>query len=489
MVEFDEDEYKVKYKAFFRECDRVRPRKGTKPTNNLELRQEYKEGLVTTYNLLLRHIFGYVVHATVEEKHDLNIRARKNLSELETAFDHLGFSYPFDKQRIGQIDIQKVTEGTVLDDTDQESEENDSDANDSHSDDSQDTVRSQPDILNEDLNNLSNAEDLTETSDIDSVDINDNNKLDSEESETETEITMTQTVPNFMALANQTISFRYNGDPLNLDSFIDSVELLKDFCEPQNNGTMRKFVMTRLEGTAREAIVTTPQTVDDIIQQLRANIKTESSKVIEGRILALRADKSSLTKFAEQAEALADQFRRSLCVEGFSKEKAKEMAVEKTVEMCRRSAKNDTVKAVIAASKFTEPKEVVAKMIVEINNVKQDKPHNSYTHKFNRQNNGNNNNNNGRNFNNNDRTQRFQNNRQNGRGNWRNNGHNNGGNNNNRAHNNNNRSNNHGHNNNRNQNYNGNYYNGNNSNRNSNQAEIRLMTGNETHPGNGGQSQ
>lgn len=244
----------------------------------------------------------------------------------------------------------------------------------------------------------------------------------------------------------------------------------------------------RLQGTAREAIVTTPETVDDIIRQLRANIKTESSKVIEGRILALRADKSSLTKFAEQAEALAEQFRRSLCVEGFSKEKAKEMAVEKTVEMCRRSAKNDTVKAVIAASKFNEPKEVVAKMIVEINNVKQDKPHNLYTHKFNRQNHGHNNNNNGRNFNNNDRTQRFNNNRQNGRSNWRNNGHNNGGNGNNRSQNNN-RSNNNGQNNRSNQYYNSNYYGGNNSNRGSNQAEIRLMTGNEAHPGNGGQSQ
>lgn len=232
-------------------------------------------------------------------------------------------------------------------------------------------------------------------------------------------------------------------------------------------------------------IITEPQTVDDIVRQLKASIKTESSKVIEGRILALRADKSSLTKFAEQAEALADQFRRSLCVEGFSKEKAKELAVEKTVEMCRKSAKNDTVKAVIAASKFSEPKEVIAKMIVEINNIKQDRPQGSYTHKFGRSNQSNNN---GRNSNHNDRSNNSHNNRSNNRGNWRNNG---GHNNNNRNHNNGNRSNNqNGQNQNRNgQSYNNNYNRNNNSNRGTDRAEIRVISGNEVHPGNSGQDQ
>lgn len=244
--------------------------------------------------------------------------------------------------------------------------------------------------------------------------------------------------------------------------------------------------MTRSEGVAREAIVTEPVTVDDIVRQLKVSIKTESSKVIEGRILALRVDKSSLTKFAEQAEALADQFRRSLCVEGFSKEKAKELAVEKTVEMCRKSAKNDTVKAVIAASKFSEPKEVIAKMIIEINNIKQDRPQGSYTHKFGR---SNQNNNNGRN-NHNDRTNNFHNNRSNNRENWRNNGNNNN-NNNNRNQNNGHRSNNQsGPNQNRNgQGYNNGYNRNNNSNRGTDRAEIRVISGNEAHPGNSGQEQ
>lgn len=226
-----------------------------------------------------------------------------------------------------------------------------------------------------------------------------------------------------------------------------------------------KFVMTRLEGLAREAILTDPLTVDDIVTQLKEGIKLESSKVIEGRILALRADRSSLTKFSEQAEKLADQFKRSLCLEGFSREKAKEIAIEKTVEIYRKSAKDDTVKALLEASKFSE---VIAKMIVEINNLKQEKPENSFAHKLSNSNKNSQNPNRGHHSN---------------RGNYRN-------------ANNGNRHNNNDHTGNRSHQNNSNHFRGhgqsNFSNRNNsrrqNENPIRQFSGNDIFPENGGQS-
>lgn len=195
----------------------------------------------------------------------------------------------------------------------------------------------------------------------------------------------------------------------------------------------------------------------------------------------MRADNTSLVKFAEQAEKLGDQFRRSLCLEGFSREKAKELAIDKTREMCRKSAKNDTVKAVLAASSFSEPKEVIAKMIIEINNLKQDRPQTQYTHKFGNSNkrpghfnkNFKSNNNNGNNFQNKNGNQsNFQSRK------WYNgNGQNNG---------------NHSNNyqgkkgqNNGNQNWRGNNNNNGNYGR-SNDQPVRAFSGNETNPGNGG---
>lgn len=209
--------------------------------------------------------------------------------------------------------------------------------------------------------------------------------------------------------------------------------------------------MTRLEGKARELIGTIPTNVDVIIEKLRAGIKNDSSKIIEGKILALRADKCSLLKFAEQAEKLAEQLNRSLYAEGFSREKAKEITIEKTIDMCRKSTKYEGVKSVLSSTAFSEPKEVVAKMIVETNKLKQEKAGNTYTNKFGNQNknygNGNNNNRqsngnyqNNRNsnkngsYNNNNNNNNRQNGSYNGKSNYQNkNGQNNHGNSNNRG--------------------------------------------------------
>lgn len=457
MIEVDKDsEFKKRLADFNREIGRIEPYKNRRPlTTNLELRSEYKKSLVQTYNDLLIYLNNILPNATLEQRLDIVKKFCAYLNKFKEAFQILGLSYQFEKSNSALIDINKIRADT----------ESDSEEGEDSQDDLQDT----------DSHGISDQ----------SVSVQKTNNTASNSNQTENDSKMPQQAKDFIALAHQMISYRYNGDPLSLDSFLDAIALVKELCEDENLVIFRKFVMTRLEGVAREAIVTEPVTVDDIVRQLKASIKTESSKVIEGRILALRADKSSLTKFAEQAEALADQFRRSLCVEGFSKEKAKELAVEKTVEMCRKSAKNDTVKAVIAASKFSEPKEVIAKMIVEINNIKQDRPQGSYTHKFAR---SNQNNNNGRN-NHNDRSNNFHNNLSNNRGNWRNNGNNN--NNNNRNHNNGHRSNNqNGQNQNRNgQGYNNGYNRNNNSNRGTDRAEVRVISGNELHPGNSGQQE
>lgn len=41
------------------------------------------------------------------------------------------------------------------------------------------------------------------------------------------------------------------------------------------------------------------------------------------------------------------------------------MAVEQTVKICRNNAKSGLVKAILASTVFSEPKDVVAKLIVE----------------------------------------------------------------------------------------------------------------------------
>lgn len=434
-----------KYSLFEREYKRIEPYKSRRPlTADLELREEYKQCLVSTYNNLIASVDRHSIPE--EEKSDILQKFASYLSKFKEALKTLNLKYNFEKGLFNQIDIALITEILNTDESIADTSAN--------------------------LSNLSAQNNTTD------------NNLN-------TPATMAQTSAEFIAIAHRMINYKYDGDPLALDSFIDAVDLLKELCAVANADIFRKFVMTKLEGRAREAIINPPNTIDEIIEQLKDGIKPESSKVIEGRILALRADRSSLTKFAEQAEKLADDFKRSLCLEGFSRDKAKEIAIEKTVEMCRKSAKNDTVKAILAATKFSEPKEAIAKMIIEINNLKQDRVQTSYSHKYGNSNkfSGNNNNrsNNGRNGNG-SQNNGYQNNgyQNNGRSNGNRNNSNNNRNNNNYNGNRSNyqRNDRNGQSNYGNQNYRGN--NGTNFNRSNNDQNVRIISGNETNPGNGG---
>lgn len=169
----------------------------------------------------------------------------------------------------------------------------------------------------------------------------------------------------FLKTAGSTLPNSYSGDPLALEAFVNSVELMKIFAGNTHAVLLKQIVIAKLVGKALESVPQNANSIDEIIDGLRASIKPDNSKVIAGRMMALRTDKNSLNDFTKQAEDLADALKRSFIAEGISQKKAQEMVIEKTVEMCRSSAKTDLVKSILAASSFNDPKEVVAKFVVE----------------------------------------------------------------------------------------------------------------------------
>lgn len=173
------------------------------------------------------------------------------------------------------------------------------------------------------------------------------------------------TPQNFLRLCAQNIPRSFSGDPLGLTSFVNSIKLLQTMAGNTHGELLKQFVMTRLEGKPLEVVPDNPETVDKIIEALIKSIKPENSKIIAGRMTALRNDRIGMQDFSKKAEELAEALQRSLVVEGISQEKSKQLAIEKTIEMCRASAKSDLVKSVLAASTFEDPKEVVAKFVIE----------------------------------------------------------------------------------------------------------------------------
>lgn len=176
-----------------------------------------------------------------------------------------------------------------------------------------------------------------------------------------------------LKMASATINRQYSGEPLGLTSFIDSVTLLESLATtPALKTFLLAFVKTKLDGRAREFITETDNTIEKLITTLRQNIKPDNSKVVEGRILALCFNPANSQDFGKQAEELAESFRRALVVEGIPSAKANEMAVEKTIEVCRTNTRLDLVKSILEASRFEQPKEVIAKLIIQVDKARHE---------------------------------------------------------------------------------------------------------------------
>lgn len=179
---------------------------------------------------------------------------------------------------------------------------------------------------------------------------------------------MTQSTIDILRLFAQTINKNYSGDPLGLPAFINSIELLESVVTSDNINTLKMFILSKLESKALEAIPTNPETIQIIKNALKEKIKPDSSKIIEGRMLALKHDNMTHQEFAKTAEDLADSLKRTLIVEGISQEKANELTIEKTVQMCRTTTRSNLVKSIIASSTFPDAKTVIAKFIIETTN-------------------------------------------------------------------------------------------------------------------------
>lgn len=153
---------------------------------------------------------------------------------------------------------------------------------------------------------------------------------------------MAMTNVEFLKVASATINFKYSGDPLRISSFIDSVRLLDTLATtPELETFLVTFIRTKIDGRAREFVDDSHNTINKLIDTLKLNIKPDSSKVIEGRMLSLKLSNSTQEEFAKKAEDLAESLRRSLIIEGMTTPKATEISIDKTIELCRVNTRNE----------------------------------------------------------------------------------------------------------------------------------------------------
>lgn len=186
--------------------------------------------------------------------------------------------------------------------------------------------------------------------------------------------TYTMNTHNMASTVNDDISFFkfaaslipiYHSNVEALDSFISNVRLVDSMTSDCHKSKFVKFVYGRLIGKASK-LCQYCSTIDEIINQLEGHITDEPSLVLESKLDALTFDYKNLSEFCSQAEVLADKCVNALVEEGCTRSKATTMIITKLINICRKSARNETIKAILASSSFCQPRDVLSKFRTEI---------------------------------------------------------------------------------------------------------------------------
>lgn len=171
---------------------------------------------------------------------------------------------------------------------------------------------------------------------------------------------------DFYNLCARTFTDEYSGDPLALRPFINKIELVEGMCQnEQHRTTLKNFIMANVKGIAADFLPANPESIASIKTTLLEKIKHDNPKVVRGRMLALKADRTNLGEFTKKAEQLAESLRRSLILDEIPAKNANSMVIDDTIELCRSNTNSVLVKAGLIGYKFNSPKEVIAKFIVE----------------------------------------------------------------------------------------------------------------------------
>lgn len=373
----------------------------TKDQNKL---QGYRTDIVATYNKLLEYIVDFYTNESTTKQVELKELVIANRERIEISFKVLKLEYDFTKANLfAQINtseiklIEETSKDTATPDTGataggSSTQDTTSTATEAEKiasaaselvepDGSPDNNDNLEDIDNDNFENIEIQTEEEESNVSDSegiqqlfVPANANNTANNTANNIQLPNRSIMAKALYLKSASAIINYKYAGDPLKLESFLTDISLIEDLIE---NDAIRPtcvlFIKSRMEAKALECLPEDANTVQQIVEALRASIKPESSQVIEGKIMALRLEKGDFTKFSESAEKLAEAFRRSLVIEGISKAKAQEMTVKKTVDLCRKIARNDVVKSVLSAATFEKPEEVIAKFVTEVDTAKKER--------------------------------------------------------------------------------------------------------------------
>lgn len=164
----------------------------------------------------------------------------------------------------------------------------------------------------------------------------------------------------------------YDGNPTNLDTFLDSVALFADLVDNDNaaasqdvknaaKATALRFIKTRLTEAARQAIPENA-TLDQLIDALKANC---SPKTTADNVLAkLKSTRQSTSAeaFCTEVEKLTQELKTIYIRNRIPADVATQMATKSGVDALIAGTKNSETKTILRAGMFTKINDAIQKL-------------------------------------------------------------------------------------------------------------------------------
>lgn len=157
------------------------------------------------------------------------------------------------------------------------------------------------------------------------------------------------------------VDFKYDGNSDYLHSFIDSVEVLESITACDDRETLRKFVISRLVGRARDAIKSY-DTLEIIKSSLRKISPTEP-EFIESQMIALAYERISILRFVEKCVTLTEALKKSHISLGIPDKISESLSIDKAVKVCQLRTHTPSVRFLLEAATFTDIQAVFTKFL------------------------------------------------------------------------------------------------------------------------------
>lgn len=173
-------------------------------------------------------------------------------------------------------------------------------------------------------------------------------------------VNMVLDAAQFLNLCANSLKVPYDGDSDKLQTFIDSIELIKTY-QTGHEALALSFIKTRLTGRAR-SYITNEDSIENVVIKLKSVIKPESIDLAKAKLIGLEKRNKSTEVYVKELELLAGKLKDAYLTDGVPENVAEKYSIAEAKQAMIKNAA-PSAKILIKASRPQSIQELLADFI------------------------------------------------------------------------------------------------------------------------------